>query len=78
MDTTQFNALLEGSYHDDWQHSYFKLINLDVPPNISVIRNIHNKFSIYESANLKYTEVVIDGPIGWIDGKILKKVVIPY
>ncbi len=73
MDITQFNALLEGSYHDDWQHSYFKLINLNVPPDISTIKDVSYKFSIHESANSEYKELVIDGPIGWIDGKILKK-----
>jgi hypothetical protein len=42
-----FNAVIEGSYHDDWNHHHAKLAQLDVPDDVQRLNDGVYKYALY-------------------------------
>lgn len=43
----EFNSVIEGTYHDEWFLFHYKLANLSIPKNVSLINDGTNKYSFF-------------------------------
>ena len=78
-----FNAVIEGTYHDDWSNLNYKIIQLDIPENIAILCDGTYKYKLYGRTQDFADVTKVNGAAGDLETKIdflgfCEGVVFPY
>jgi len=56
----RFNAVIEGTFHDEWTRFNYKIVQIDVPVRTSVINDVTYKYGLAAVARTKDFQSVIE------------------
>jgi len=79
----EFNAVIEGTYHDDWTQLHYKLAHIQVPEDTGVINDGMYKYHFYGKTTDFQSVQPINGEAKGLEAKIdllcfSPGVVLPY